>query len=232
MAAMSVLRPTIREWPAEDRPRERFLTKGAEALSDAECLAILLGSGVPGQTALDQAQALLAAFGALGELAERDVHELAWVGGLGIAKAVRLGAAVELSRRLRARPGNGRVRLSSPGEVAAYFGPTLEGKKKEVFRVALLDSQNGLLRDVQVSEGSLSASIVHPREVFRTAILEACAHLILVHNHPSGDPTPSKEDLHLTRQLVEAGRLLGLRVHDHVIIGRGRHASLAERGQV
>jgi DNA repair protein RadC len=106
----------------------------------------------------------------------------------------------------------------------------LEGKKKEIFRVALLDSQNGLVRDVQISEGSLSASIVHPREVFRSAILEAAAHLILVHNHPSGDPTPSKEDIHLTRQLVEGGRLLGLRVHDHVIIGQGRHASLAQRG--
>jgi DNA repair protein RadC len=223
-------RPSIREWPAEDRPRERFLAKGAEALSDAECLALLLGAGVPGQTALDQAQALLAAYGSLGELADRAAQELARIAGLGIAKAVRLGAAVELSRRLRARPHGGRLRLSSPEEVAGYFGPALEGKKKEVFRVALLDSQNGLLRDVQVSEGSLSASIVHPREVFRTAILEATAHMILVHNHPSGDPTPSKEDVHLTRQLVEGARLLGLRVHDHVIIGRGSHVSLAQRG--
>jgi DNA repair protein RadC len=223
-------RPSINAWPAEDGPRARFLAKGAEALSDAECLALLLGAGVPGQAALDQARALLAAFGSLGELADRAVQELARVAGLGIAKAVRLGAAVEISRRLRARPHGGRPRLSSPEEVAGYFGPALEGKKKEVFRVALLDSQNGLLRDVQVSEGSLSASIVHPREVFRTAILEATAHMILVHNHPSGDPTPSKEDVHLTRQLVEGARLLGLRVHDHVIIGRGAHVSLAQRG--
>jgi DNA repair protein RadC len=222
--------PPIREWPPEERPRERFLTKGSEALSDAELLAILLGSGIPGRTALDQARALLAAFGSLGDLAGREVQELAWVGGLGIAKAVRVGAAVELARRLRARPNGGRVRLSSPEDVAGYFGPGLEAKKKEVVRIALLDSQNGLLRDVQVSEGSLSASIVHPREVFRPAILEAAAHLILVHNHPSGDPTPSKEDVHLTRQLVEAARLLGLRIHDHVIIGHGRHVSLAQRG--
>lgn len=227
---MSVAHPTIREWPTEDRPRERFLTKGPEALSDAECLAILLGSGVPGQTAVDQAQALLATFGSLGEIATREVQELAWAGSLGIAKAVRLGAAVELSRRLRARPNGGRPRLSSPEEVAGYFGPALEAKKKEVFHVALLDSQNGLRRDVRVSEGSLSASIVHPREVFRAAILEAAAHLILVHNHPSGDPTPSKEDIHLTRQLVEGARLLGLAIHDHVIIGHGRHVSLAQRG--
>jgi DNA repair protein RadC len=227
---MSVAHPTIREWPAEDRPRERFLTKGPEALSDAECLALLLGSGTPGQTAVEQAQALLATFGSLGEVAGREAQELAWITGLGIAKAVRLGAASELARRLRARPNGGRIRLSSPEEVAGYFGPLLEDKRKEIFRVALLDSQNGLLRDVRVSEGSLTASIVHPREVFRSAILEAAAHMILVHNHPSGDPTPSKEDVHLTRQLVEGARLLGLRVHDHVIIGQGRHVSLAQRG--
>jgi DNA repair protein RadC len=229
---MSIQHPTIREWPADDRPRERFLTKGPEALSDAECLAILLGAGASGQTAVDQAQQLLAAFGSLGEIASREVQELAWVAGLGIAKAVRLGAAGELARRLRARPTAARPRLSSPEEVAGYYGPMLEAKKKEIFRVALLDSQNGLVRDVQVSEGSLSASIVHPREVFRSAILEAAAHLILVHNHPSGDPTPSKEDIHLTRQLVEAGRVLGLRVHDHVVIGHGRHVSLVQRGLV
>ena len=119
---MNGQRPPIREWPPEDRPRERFLTKGAEALSDAECLALLLGSGVPGQSAFDQAQALLAAFGSIAAVADREVQELAWVGGLGIAKAVRLGAAIELSRRLRARPNGGRVRLSSPEEVAGYFG--------------------------------------------------------------------------------------------------------------
>jgi DNA repair protein RadC len=229
---VSIQHPTIREWPAEDRPRERFLTKGPEALSDAECLALLLGAGTSGQTAVDQAQQLLAAFGSLGEIASREVQELAWAARLGIAKAVRLGAASELARRLRARPTAARPRLSSPEEVAGYYGPILEAKKKEIFRVALLDSQNGLVRDVQVSEGSLSASIVHPREVFRAAILEAAAHLVLVHNHPSGDPTPSKEDIHLTRQLVEAGRLLGLRVHDHVIIGQGRHVSLVQRGLV
>jgi DNA repair protein RadC len=227
---VSLEHPPIRDWPAEERPRERFLAKGAEALSDAECLAILLGTGVAGRTALDQARALLAAFGSLAEVAVREVQELAGPGGLGVAKAVRIGAAAELARRVRARPGAGRVRLSSPEEVAGYYGPALEAKRKEVFHVALLDSQNGLLRDVRVSEGSLSASIVHPREVFRAAILEACAHLILVHNHPSGDPTPSREDVQLTRQLAEGGRLLGLRVHDHVIIGHGRHVSLAQRG--
>jgi DNA repair protein RadC len=144
---VSVQHPTIREWPAEDRPRERFLIKGAEALSDAECLAILLGAGAPGQTAVDQAQALLAAFGSLGEIAGREVQELAWVGGLGIAKAVRLGAAVELARRLRSRPNGGRIRLSSPEEVAGYYGPGMEDKKKEVFRVESLELPNFIRED-------------------------------------------------------------------------------------
>ena len=132
---MALPRPTLREWPADERPRERFLAKGADALSDAEILAILLGTGVAGRTAVDQGQALLAAFGSLGELATREIQELAWSEGLGTAKAVRLGAAIELSRRLRARPNGGRVRLSSPQEVAGFYGPGMEAKKKEVFHV-------------------------------------------------------------------------------------------------
>lgn len=220
----------LSDWPEGDRPRERFLDKGGGALSDAELVALLLGTGTRGQTAVALAQTLLAAFGSLGGLAGREVAELAAFHGVGPAKAVRLGAAIELARRLRSRPNGEKVRLGSPAEVAAYFAPRLEDLKKEVFRIALLDSQNGLLKDVLISEGSLSASLVHPREVFRPAILEASAHLILVHNHPSGDPTPSKEDLHLTRQLAEGARLLGLRIHDHVVIGHGRFVSLAERG--
>src|SRR2546425_8207760 len=129
----------------------------------------------------------------------------------------------------RSTPG-ARTALSSPSEVYAAFGPLMEDLPREVFRVALLDAQNGLLRDVIVSEGTLSASLVHPREVFKPAILESAASVILLHNHPSGDPTPSREDVRLTRQLVECARLLDLRVHDHVIVGRGRYTSLAERG--
>jgi DNA repair protein RadC len=145
-------------------------------------------------------------------------------------KAVRLAAAFELTRRLRSRTGEARPVLSSPEQVFARYGPLMEHLKKEVFRVALLDAQNGLLQDAVVSEGTLSASLVHPREVFKPAILESAASLILLHNHPSGDPTPSREDLRLTQQLVECSKLLDLRIHDHVVIGRGRFVSLAERG--
>jgi DNA repair protein RadC len=151
---------------------------------------------------------------------------------VGRAKAARLVSAFELTRRLRARTPGARTRLGSPAEVHAAFGPLMEDLPREVFRVALLDAQNGLLRDVIVSEGTLSASLVQPREVFRPAIVEPAASLILLHNHPSGDPTPSREDVKLTRQLVECARLLELRINDHVVIGRGRYISLAEKGMI
>jgi len=222
--------PSIADWPEEDRPRERLYHKGAEALADAELEEIQLGAGVRGTNAVELAREMLVRYGSLSGLAGRDVAELAGIRGVGRAKAVRLASAFELTRRLRSRNGGGRIVLSSPEQVYARYGPLMEDLEKEVFRVALLDAQNGLVKDVVVSEGTLSASLVHPREVFKPAILESAASLILLHNHPSGDPTPSREDIRLTRQLVECGRLLDLRIHDHVVIGRGRFASLAERG--
>ena len=220
----------IREWPSEDRPRERLYHKGAEALADAELLAIQLGTGAPGQSAVELARDLLVRYGSLSGLAARCVSELAGIRGVGRVKAIRLASVFELTRRLRSRNGGQRVVLSSPEQVFARYGPLMEDLQKEVFRVALLDAQNGLLKDVVVSEGTLSASLVHPREVFKPAILESAASVILLHNHPSGDPTPSREDLRLTRQLVECARLLDLRIHDHVVIGHGRYISLAQRG--
>ncbi len=202
----------IREWPAEERPRERLYHKGAAALSDGELLAIQLGTGIRGMSALDVAHGLLAQFGTLQELAGREVAEVAGVRGVGRAKAVRLASAFEITRRLRSRNGHARPVLSSPEQVFARYAPLMEDLRKEIFRLALLDSQNGLLRDIVVSEGTLS--------------------IILLHNHPSGDPTPSREDLRLTRQLVECSKLLDLRIHDHVIIGRERFISLAQRGNL
>jgi len=222
----------IREWPAEDRPRERLYHKGADALADAELLAIQLGTGVPGLSAVDVAREMLARYGSLSELSGLGVAELAALTGVGRVKAVRLASAFELTRRLRSRNGAGRIVLSSPEQVFARYGPLMGDLKKEVFRVALLDSQNGLLRDEVVSEGTLSSSLVHPREVFKPAILESAASIILLHNHPSGDPAPSREDLRLTRQLVECSKLLDLRIHDHVIVGREHFVSLAQRGAV
>ena len=220
----------IGTWPAEDRPRERLYHKGADSLADAELLAIQLGSGLAGRSAMDMARDLLSRYGSLSGLAGCGVAELGAIRGVGPVKAVRLAAAFEITRRLRSRNGHSRVVLGSPEQVFARYGPLMEDLKKEVFRVALLDAQNGLLRDVVISEGTLSASLVHPREVFKPAILESAASLILLHNHPSGDPTPSREDLRLTRQLVECAELLDMRIHDHVIIGRAQFISLAQRG--
>jgi len=220
----------IERWPEAARARERLYWNGPEALADAELLALQLGSGTRGRSALDVAREVLAAYGSLAEIAGREVAELAQLAGLGPAKAARLVAAFEMTRRLRARTPGTRVILSGPAEVYAAFAPLMEDLPREVFRVALLDAQNGLLRDRVISEGTLSASLVHPREVFKPAILESAASVILLHNHPSGDPSPSREDIRLTHQLVEAARLLDLRIHDHMVIGRGRFVSLAERG--
>src|SRR5215813_5631631 len=215
-----------------DRPRERLYWSGADALADVELLALQLGSGTRGRSAVDVAREVLATYGSLGELAARDAEELARVPGIGPAKAARLVATFELTRRLRARSPATRVTLAGPAEVYAAFSPLMEDLRREVFRIALLDAKNGLLRDRVISEGTLSASLVHPREVFKPAILESAASVILIHNHPSGDPTPSREDVRLTRQLVECARLLDLRIHDHLVIGHGRFVSLAERGVV
>jgi DNA repair protein RadC len=222
----------MEQWPASERPRERLYYNGADALADAELLALQLGSGRRGHSAVDVAREMLAAYGSLAGVAARELAELARLPGVGRAKAARLVSAFELTRRLRARTPGVRTSLGSPAEVHAAFGPLMEDLPREVFRVALLDAQNGLLRDVIVSEGTLSASLVHPREVFKPAILEPAVSLILLHNHPSGDPTPSREDLKLTRPLVECARMLELRINDHIVIGRGRYISFAEKGMI
>ncbi|MBM3220663.1 MAG: DNA repair protein RadC [Candidatus Rokubacteria bacterium] len=218
--------------PVGERPRERLYWSGADALADAELLALQLGTGTRGRSAVDVAREVLATYGSLTDLAAREAEELARLPGIGRAKAARLAATFELCRRLRARVPAARVTLSGPAEVYAAYGPLMEDLTREVFRIALLDAQNGLLRDRVISEGTLSASLVHPREVFKPAILESAASVILLHNHPSGDPTPSREDVRLTRQLVECARLLDLRIHDHVIVGRGTYVSLAEKGLI
>jgi DNA repair protein RadC len=223
---------SLNDWPENERPRERLYAHGAAALADAELLALQLGSGTRGRSAMDVARDLLTAYGSLAAVASRDLAELARVSGVGPVKAARLASAFELTRRLRARTPGSRTVLSAPSAVYAAFGPLMEDLPREVFRIALLDAQNALLRDRVVSEGTLSASLVHPREVFKPAILESAASVILLHNHPSGDPTPSREDVRLTRQLVECARMLDLAIHDHVIIGRGQFVSLAERGVV
>lgn len=222
---------TIRELPRSERPRERLLDFGAASLSNAELLAILLGSGGEGRSAIQIGQSVLAeAGGALRWIARQPVAALTAVPGVGMARAVTIHASLELGRRMagEGRPDGPPVR--SPRDVVAYFAPRMEDLPVEEFHVAVLDAQHCLERDVMVTRGILNSSLVHPREVFREAIAERAAAVILVHNHPSGDPSPSNDDRSVTEQLVAAGKVLDIPVQDHVIIGRGRYVSFAEAG--
>lgn len=221
----------IKDWPEEDRPRERLMKSGAHTLSDSELVALLIrtGNASQGKNALEIARALLQHVGGLHRLAKRDIRELCLVRGVGPVKASQISAAVEIGKRLEAPPLE-RISFVSSADVARYFMPRLRDLHKEVFMVLLLDARNCLIRGVTISVGSLTASIVHPREVFKPAILDSAASVIFIHNHPSGDPTPSQDDLKITSQLVEAGQMIDIRVLDHLIIGRGAFTSLAGKG--
>lgn len=221
----------IRELPRGERPRERLVDHGASALSSAELLAILMGSGSAGRSAMGLGHEVLAACeGSLRRIAMRPVATLRTVRGIGMARAVTIHAALELGRRMALEARDDGAPVRSPRDVYGLFAPRLEDLPVEEFHVAVLDSQHRLERDVTVTRGILNSSLVHPREVFREAIAERAAAIVLVHNHPSGDPTPSADDRVVTEQLVAAGRLLDIPVHDHVIIGRGRYTSFAEAG--
>ena len=228
--APGALIPMERMAPAE-RPRERLRALGVRSLGAAELLAVILGSGTRGRSTLRIAHEVLAEVGgSLRVLATRPVATIGSIGGVGPARAMAIVAALELGRRTAAEPHGDRIAVNSPQDVVAAFAPHLEALPVEEFHVAILDAQHHLERDVLVTRGILDSSLVHPREVFREAIAERAASIILVHNHPSGDPTPSPEDRMVTSQLVAAGTLLGIPVRDHVVIGRGRYVSFAEAG--
>jgi DNA repair protein RadC len=221
----------IRELPLAERPRERLAKLGAASLSAIELLAIVLGSGASGHSTLNIAHEILGrSGGSLRRIASEPLPSLTGIRGVGAARAVVLHAALELGRRFAAESRDEGVPVRSPRDVFAAFAPRLEDLPVEEFHVAVLDAQHRLERDVTITRGILNSSLVHPREVFREAIAERAAAIILVHNHPSGDPTPSADDQAVTEQLVSAGRLLDIPVHDHVIIGRGRYTSFAESG--
>lgn len=221
----------IHEFPSAERPRERLKSHGARALSSSELLAILLGSGSEGHSAVRIGHEILAsAHGSLRRLSSQPVAALTALNGVGNARAVAIHAALELGRRMAAEEREDGVPVRGPRDVHEIFGQRLQDLPVEEFHVAILDSQHRLERDVTVTRGLLNSSLVHPREVFREAIAENAAAIILVHNHPSGDPTPSPDDRITTEQLVQAGRVLDIPVQDHIIIGRGRYLSFAEAG--
>jgi DNA repair protein RadC len=214
-----------------ERLRERLRALGPAALSSAELLAIVLGTGVAARDVIGLAHALLAdAGGSLRHLAARPMAEWQRHEGLGPTKAVRLLAAFELGLRAAQEERPARLRIRDPEDVVRLLAPRLRDLAVEEFHLLALDSQSQVLREVLVTRGLLDSSLVHPREVFRPAIVEAAAGIIVVHNHPSGDPTPSAEDRAVTRQLVAAGRLLDLPVYDHVIVAGDRWVSLAAAG--
>jgi DNA repair protein RadC len=221
---------TIKEWPVDDRPREKLLERGPASLSDAELLALIIGSGSGKVTAVDLAKRLLRDNRNLSELSKLSVDELRRNRGLGKARSAELVAAFELGRRLAGAKDADRIQIREPEDVRSYMQPQLAHLKREVFEVLLLNTSNSIQKQVRISEGNLNASIVHPREVFKAAIDGLAASVILVHNHPSGNPEPSNEDKMITRQLVDAGKLIGIPVHDHVIIAGSRYTSFAERG--
>lgn len=222
---------SISALPDADRPRERLWSLGPAALTATELMAVILGTGRGGQSALDVAGFLVAVSGgSLRRLAGRPPAELLRADGIGPTKAARLLAAFELGARLAREERPAAQRIREPEDVVRLFDGRLRDLQVEEFHLLALDSQSQVLREVLITRGLLNSSLVHPREVFRAAIAEAAAGIIVVHNHPSGDPTPSAEDRAVTRQLVEAGRLLDLPLYDHVVIAGDRYVSFATAG--
>lgn len=217
--------------PADDRPREKLIEHGPDILSNSELLAILIRTGTARRSALDIARELTDNDGLYYNIAKaRGVADLSKIKGLGPAKAATILAAVELGRRVAVAEPQKKSRFSSPKACVAFLMPRLRYERHEKFVVMLLDSKNQLIKTQQISEGSLNASVVHPREVFAPAILHQAACILAAHNHPSGDPAPSREDRQLTSALKETGAVMGIPLLDHIIIGDGRYYSFRENG--
>ncbi|SDF21166.1 RadC family protein [Sporolituus thermophilus] len=220
----------LKELPAEERPREKLLAKGPQALSNAELLAILLRTGTKNQSVMRLAEGLLAMQDGLAKVSRLTAQELSKIKGIGAAKAVTLVAAMELGKRLASLEAMQRAVIRSPQDIRDLMMPRLRYETKEHFVALLLSTKNHVLAMPVISVGNLNASLVHPRELFREAINHSAAAVALVHNHPSGDPTPSREDIEITRKMIQAGEILGIAVLDHVIIGDGKYVSLKEKG--
>lgn len=223
----------INHWPEDERPRERLIKEGAERLSPAQLLAIILRTGSEGKSALGLAIEILQRYGDLRAMADATVHELCSIKGVGLAKSAQIKAALEIGKRAASYPlGNKRRVLSSRDvyDLYRHYIQYFRGLKKEVFRLLMLDGKNRIFADYTVSEGCLTSSIVHPREVYIQAIKNSAASVIFLHNHPSGDPSPSPEDIEITKRLVAAGDLLGIKVLDHIILGEAEYLSFADKG--
>ncbi len=215
----------------DERPRERLIKYGASALGDSELLAIILRTGTRKENVVNLCQRILSQYN-LKQLSQTNLTQLMELHGIKESKAAQIAACFEIARRLEAFNEEAKPVIHSPEDVYRRIYPGLRGQKKEKFIELCLDTKNHVIKEDIISIGSLNANIVHPREVFKTALAESAAHIIVAHNHPSGDPSPSKEDIEITKKLVETGKIMGIEVLDHIIIGEGRHFSMKEAGHI
>lgn len=223
-------RLTIKDMPADLRPRERLLREGAQSLTDPELLAILLRTGTATSTALELAAVVLTHFNGLRGLVQASVEELSEIKGVGPAKAAQIKAALELGKRVATNAPEQRVVIKTPEDAAGLVMEEMRHLDREHFRALLLNAKNQVIGQEVISIGTLNSSTVHPRELFKNAIKRSAAAIILIHNHPSGDPSPSREDIEVTRRLIEVGHLIGIEVLDHLIIGDNKFNSFRARG--
>jgi DNA repair protein RadC len=225
---------TVHDLPRQERPRERLQKLGPGALSAQELLALVLGRGVSGKSVMSIAQELISTFGSVKGISEATIEELAAIKGIGTAKAAQLKASFELGKRqeLEKESPYEAYDITDPQTVVRAIRSSIKDKVKEHFKLIILNTRNKIITIINVSTGTLSASLVHPREVFRDAIRYSASSVVLVHNHPSGDPEPSEEDLRITRRLIDAGKIIGIDVLDHIIIGKDRFTSFKEKGLI
>ncbi len=223
-------RPTIKQLPAHERPRERLIQSGDEYLTDAELLGIIIRDGTTNYRAVDLAQELLSKYGDFRKLSSVSIGELCKVRGIGPARAAQIKASLAIAKRFSTISVRPSQQFKCSKDIFDHFHERLREKKQEIFFIILLDNKNRIIKELDISKGSLTSSIVHPREVFNPAIKESAVSVIFVHNHPSGDPEPSKEDIQMTRRLLEVGDVVGIKVLDHIIIGNECFVSLKDKG--
>lgn len=221
---------TIKDWPESERPRERLIKYGPDKLSDYELLAILLRTGNRGVTAIDLAHKLMQQFGSFRELDSHSFQEICNLDGIGIAKAAQIKAALEIGKRLASEKARQMPRIMCAEDVYNLVGPYLRDSNREEFKIILLTSRNNLILEKTLFEGSLTESMVNPREVIKAALDHSAASIIFVHNHPSGDPSPSMEDKRITKLLSDACNLVKIKPFDHIIVGKDRYFSFADHG--
>lgn len=223
---------TVNDLPNQERPRERLQKLGSGALSAQELLALVIGRGVSGKSVITIAQELITTFGSIKGVSEATIEELAGIKGIGAAKAAQLKASFELGKRqeLEKESWYDSYDIKDPQSVVRVIRSSIRDKAKEHFKLIILNTRNRITTITNVSTGTLSASLVHPREVFKEAIRRSASSVVLAHNHPSGDPEPSEEDLRITRRLIDAGKIIGIEVLDHIIIGKNSFSSFKERG--